>query len=151
MKRKSSYYKRAKSDYYDDYKRNAENIYRQEGTKIRNREDFDAAYDRYFRDVSHLKKNKDWRENVYKEYTSKTTGIGIPQNYRRAVRSEDQVRRIEGRTIQQKTVTKGKRKVTYSYNIVGFQKGKLVHARKINTKRGKRFIDSRGRFVSLRK
>ena len=143
-------FKRTKSDYYDDYTRNAENIYRRHGDKIMNRQDFDEAYDKYFKDERHIKNNKEWRDSVYSEYTSKTTKIGIPQNYRRAVRSEDQVRRIEGRTIEKKTVSKGKRKVTYSYNIVGFQKGRLVHARKINTKRGKRYIDSRGRFVSLK-
>jgi hypothetical protein len=143
-------FKRTKSDYYDDYRRNAENIYRRHGDKIRNRQDFDDAYDIYFKDERHIKNNKEWRESVYSEYTSKTTKIGIPQNYRRAVRSEDQVRRIQGRQIQTKQVTIKGRKKIYTFDVAAFKKGRLVHARKVQTKRGVRYVDASGQFVSLR-
>ena len=54
----------------------------------------------------------------------------------------------ETKNIRRRMITR-KKQTMYNYNVLGIIKGRQVYARRVNTKRGRRHIDKRGRYVRV--
>ena len=139
-----------------DFERMAENLWANKSKSIRDQNSFEKAFDEYFDTQTVLYKNeKGLKKKIFGILTKKHDGIS-----RDIITQKKETKKK--RTIKQKEfilrVQKGQDVSNYEpekrYEFFGRQQTedrvRRVYARVIPTKRGLRYIDRRGRYVSIR-
>lgn len=150
-----------------DYERLAERLNHEFGDMIRDRETFDHFYERYMDDgevpEDHGIRDRDSRDAVFDFYTG-AYRIGKKNLFERAG-GKDYKRDIRQTastvvTTEKEYIKKGAQRVDLkgydTKNVTKFvyrgrQRGKIRYARELKTKRGIRYIDKKGRYVSIRR
>jgi len=135
----------------EDIDRLSENVYRNFRTTIQDRDSFNLAFNEYLtkeemgEGLSHAQ-DTELRNKVWNRLSGKHDIVGTPQPTRKEFKT----------TITQKTkaVKPTKARPQYKFVRLGRAKGKTLYARptrvKIRNKYYKRFVDRRGRFVSVK-
>ena len=113
----------------------ADNLYNNYGSTIKDRTTFDKAFDSYFQS----------------EITNFDRPVSQIKNkvFRELRRDHPEIN--SGRIYQPKATATAPRVKPKRFKYTGKIKNKVVFARKIRTSRGFRYIDQRGRYVSLKK
>jgi hypothetical protein len=150
-------YKKIESVTDEDYKKNAYNLHRRYGDKIHDEKSFDVYFRKYFNksESSHIAEDENWEKNVYRYYSgekkAKASEIGISRREQKEFRERRGQETFRGPVKKRIIRERGQPKKTYMFTFIGTQKGQKNYARQIKTMRGVRYIDSRGRFVSVKK
>lgn len=147
------------TEYYDDLDRLAENIIHKY-PDIYDKDSFNESFDDYLKDKDIPNSPKEKLRKGAWEHVFKTKGISPMR--KREIKKTSSVTIEEKTKIRNKRIKelnlpfsvakkKGKKTVQYNYDILGYQKSKTVYARSVKTKKGIRFIDRKGRYVSLKR
>lgn len=129
----------------DDFKRMALNLYVNLGSVIKDRDSFDKAYDEYFQVKLIPARGKKqvkgqcwdaYEQKYIKPSPAEFTDVKKFKNFNKKIKPKRQ-------------------KPEYQYNVVGRRKNsttnktQIVYARELKTKKGTKYIDQRGKFVSI--
>jgi len=145
-----------KNDYYSDYERLSENIENNYGDDIYNQDDYNDAFDDYLSLQKDKMSKGDYdklKNQSWKFYSSENKNI-TPRHKKQLKLKRTQAQKRKLTTLKKEATPskriikeKGKPKKVLKFSYLGKQKGKTIYARKIQTKKGVRYIDKRGRFV----
>lgn len=150
-------YRKVESVTDDDYKRNAYNLHKRYGDKIKDKESFDKYFKKYFNrsENKSIANDDQWESNVYRYYSGEkkasVSEVGISPKEQKIFRQNTGKETFRGPVKKRIVRERGQPKKTYTFTYIGTQKGQKNYARQIRTKRGVRYIDSRGRYVSIKK
>ena len=151
----------------EELRRMADNLWGAKKGEIRDKETFDAAFNDYFlADVGSMKNEAEIRKKVF------NLVFDVYGNEGKRVSKKSIFKKAGGKSFEQDKRTKAKRVVVSAeeyirlgaqkvdlagydtpkrFSFVGRQRGTVKYARVISTKSGIRFIDKKGRYVSVKR
>lgn len=154
-------YRKVESITDEDYKRNCRNLKSRYGSKIQDKKSFEKYFDIYFNknETQHIKQDERWKAEVYRYWSGEKQAspaeTGLSRQEQKLFRERSGRETFEGpvkrRIVRERTAARPTAKKEYLYVYLGTQKGQKNYARRINTQKGVRYIDNRGRFVSVKK
>ena len=151
-------------DYTDDQNRFVENLRMSTNIKIVDKGTFMLASEQYIGESQDVTpRNKSFLDGAFAIYRRKFKGVDKRDLHKEARgKSLSRDKRFTAKTVvtsKEEYIKRGAARVDLDnydtakkiFNFIGIQKKRTVKARLILTKRGRRYIDKRGRYVSVKR